>query len=634
MEKWRVRWLRRKIKNDVFEDSFSKTQVLDAYGLLNYEIIHFCPKRDYSYLLKIVPHLYKAKTENKDFQKKFYNSVQTLRVRIKKILFETRLKKENYHNYRILKKILGKLDIFSLSLAEAIDYKYTENKTELIYYLIFSIKNIDVLQKLIKENPHLVNFLDIRAYNLLNKVIKAYIAAVRKHVEKKLDYLDEVIYFDQVLEVLIAHEKKHLFSGDCRELANLFAKEITAYQGVNKERYVYFLQKWQLFFMTLVDNKNVDKEAPSFKELCYIYMIRNDFSVPVLNESKLIIANEKLERKDFKTTIYTIDGEGAKELDDGFSCIRLNDAYRLGIHITAPIKYLNIPHSLIFEEATKRTTSIYNGKSAVYMYPINLATGLFSLQENTCRKVLSLYVVIDASSLQIMDSYFGFENVFVSKNDTYSHANQLLEKQNENSSYLETLNNLNEIMPLLEKYFQVDLMYQLVNRQEANLSNTNIVGNTKSEKMIEALAIFMNRYMANFALKNKFPFLYRNHELNSLYKEDLEYYRQILLKEKNSSSYINEINVLKNMYPKSYYDIVNKGHYGLNIPAYTHITSPDRRIADNYNMLMLSYWLEKKTPDITWYRYELQLKELASYINSLHNSLDTFGKYYRTKKIS
>ena len=368
------------------------------------------------------------------------------------------------------------------------------------------------------------------------------------------------------------------------------------------------------------------------EDVCYEFFVEKNFSIPVENASKVCYLKYwHMPRSDQMTSIYTVDSEGALELDDGFSCQKTSDGYRLGIHIANPLVYIDFS-GLIFKEATGCKTTLYFDSNTIPMYPEILSKNLFSLNAGCVRKVLSLYVNIDFAKQQIQNIEFKLEDVFVAGNDTYKNCDLCMQSQNGSNSYLDNLNNLSDIFPLLLQYFSMDKIYEYMNRTTFNLSNTNVVGNTKSEKMVESMMIFMNRYVAEFALKKGFPFLFRNHELKNIYKEDLERYKNLLQKEKNTQAYLNEIEILKGKYPKSYYDVVNRGHFGLGIPTYSHITSPIRRIADNYNQFMLMKWLSNDTSDQEWYKYELILKEVGEYINYQQKPLEAFSKKVRSKK--
>ena len=193
-----------------FYDLSSHNRCFYSLELLNYDIEHFHVKGNYMYLLRTIPFLYESLNYSTSCRQELYEKIQNTRMKLKKTLINGKIKEQSYKNYQIFKKILGKLEILSLKLVESIDQKYTENKTELVYYLIFSIKNIEVLKSLTSKNPHLINFLDPNAYKLLQSVISSYIKSLQNHVSKELNFFDDVIYYEQVLDTLLSHERNHL----------------------------------------------------------------------------------------------------------------------------------------------------------------------------------------------------------------------------------------------------------------------------------------------------------------------------------------------------------------------------------------------------------------------------------------
>ena len=66
---------------------------------------------------------------------------------------------------------MGKLDLLSIELANALDYKYDETKLDLLKHLIFHIRDLEVLEKILIEKPHQINFLDETAFSFLSDVI-------------------------------------------------------------------------------------------------------------------------------------------------------------------------------------------------------------------------------------------------------------------------------------------------------------------------------------------------------------------------------------------------------------------------------------------------------------------------------
>ena len=228
-----------------------KNRIYYVLDVFEYDITHFNPNGNYTYLLKGFTFLNEAITAYHLKEPEIYQRVQKIRMLIKNILTTKDSRKILPRNHKLLKKIIGKLEVFSLSYANNLDDKYTENKTELFYYLIFSIKDIETLYSFIHSKPHMLNFLDKRAYELLLKAVDAYLTALQHHIKKSLNAFDDVIYFDKVLKILFSIKENHLSIGDYRDLEARFA---TALDEISKdqpdyERYSYFIHKWRLYLL-------------------------------------------------------------------------------------------------------------------------------------------------------------------------------------------------------------------------------------------------------------------------------------------------------------------------------------------------------------------------------------------------
>ena len=107
-------------------------------------------------------------------------------------------------NYKILIKFLGKIEILSLNLCEYVDENYTENKFELLHYLIFSIKNLSVIRDILPKIPYQINTMNESYQQLLDEVASKYLNSVLTHVQSaQNNYLDDVLYYDNILKLLI-----------------------------------------------------------------------------------------------------------------------------------------------------------------------------------------------------------------------------------------------------------------------------------------------------------------------------------------------------------------------------------------------------------------------------------------------
>ena len=322
--------------------------------------------------------------------------------------------------------------------------------------------------------------------------------------------------------------------------------------------------------------------------------------------------------------IYTVDGEGALELDDGFSCQKFADFYRVGIYIANPMAYIQ-QDSLLLKEATKRCVTVYTDPP-IPMFLSCLSKDLFNLKEKHVRKVFSIYVDISKTNYELISYSIKMENAFVGKNDTYEHCSEVIKTEKEDPAYVSTLNGLMELKPFFEKYLHIDKIYASLNRTSSNVSNTNIVGVSTAEKIVESLMVFANFLLAKIASTQNFPFLYRNHVVTSTEISDIQRLRELLKSERKSEIYLSETKILEKKFPKAFYSTDCQGHFGLGLEYYSHDTSPLRRAGDNYNFFMFQECFFKKVEDSILYRHELRLKEVASFLNHQNEVLENFFK--------
>ncbi len=352
--------------------------------------------------------------------------------------------------------------------------------------------------------------------------------------------------------------------------------------------------------------------------------ITEEFSPEVLEQELPQISEEELEnRVDYtQHTVITIDGDDAKDLDDAISVEKVDEGYRLGVHIADVSHYVKA-RTPIDNEAFFRGTSVYLPDRAVPMLPKTLSNHLCSLHPGEIKLTFSCVMNIDKNgeilSYQLEKSYIKSK-----KRTSYSKVKAFLEGE-EVSEY-------EDIRPTLELCYE---LYQILKqkRQKAGyvefsfpetaflLGEDGIpswVGPYEvsfANEMIEEFMLAANVSVADFALKEHLPFVYRVHgepeaqKLEQLY-HTLKLFGLGTLKTLSPTpAALNEI--LKNAEETNYREAVHQlalrsmqkaiysekcsGHYGLNFSKYCHFTSPIRRYPDLLIHRILSDYLLGKS---------------------------------------
>ena len=221
---------------------------------------------------------------------------------------------------------------------------------------------------------------------------------------------------------------------------------------------------------------------------------------------------------------------------------------------------------------------------------------------------------------------------FITKKASYNSFNKMLDEGTDDEKMNDTIYTLEEISNILSKRLRFDEIYQEVNRTEINPTKTNIIGKTKSEKIVENSAVITNYVVAKYFYKNGLPFIYRNHKVDQDFINKMEHFKNNLQYEKDDIEYKKYMEAAQHGLPKSYYGLNNDGHYGLGLKYYTHITSPLRRFADVVGSLCLDKLYFSDPTDNEVYQMEEYIKETSKQINCKAESIAHFAKNYEKIK--
>ncbi|XP_008275897.1 DIS3-like exonuclease 2 isoform X1 [Stegastes partitus] len=136
---------------------------------------------------------------------------------------------------------------------------------------------------------------------------------------------------------------------------------------------------------------------------------------------------ELRERRDLRTEcIFTIDPATARDLDDALSCKQLPDGnFEVGVHI-ADVSYFVEQDNTLDAVASQRATSVYMVQKVIPMLPRLLCEELCSLNPLTDRLTFSVIWKITPEG-KILDEWFGRSVIRSCVKLSYDHAQSMIE---------------------------------------------------------------------------------------------------------------------------------------------------------------------------------------------------------------
>ena len=355
--------------------------------------------------------------------------------------------------------------------------------------------------------------------------------------------------------------------------------------------------------------------------IIYDHGINDTFTDEVMEEVNAlpseVLDSDRKGRKDLTDmTIFTIDGDDTKDIDDAISISKKGENYILGVHI-ADVSYYVKEGTALYKEAYSRGTSVYLVDRVVPMLPHKLSNGICSLNPNVDRLAISCIMEITPNGKIV--SHDIFESVIRSRIQmTYKKVNKILNDEETPEGYEPFKDDLKlmwELAKILRKEklargyldFDVDEPKILV---DENCKPYDVVlrERGKGENMIEDFMIAANETVAEHVFYMGLPFVYRVHEVpdnekveqflnsismlgyhvvgdrNFVYPKSM---KKILDQLRDKDGFAILSTLLLRCMKKAVYKPENLGHYGLASKCYTHFTSPIRRFPDTtvHNLL-------------------------------------------------
>lgn len=329
--------------------------------------------------------------------------------------------------------------------------------------------------------------------------------------------------------------------------------------------------------------------------------------------SKMPLSDEGRTRRTDEI-IFTIDGAGAKDLDDAVSLKRAkNGNWLLGVHIADVSTYVR-PRTALDAAAMRRGTSVYFTDQVVPMLPPALSNGSCSLNAGEDKYALSCLMELTPDG--------GFVKTNIERSlirsrvrGVYSEVNDLFETGESSAFYPKykavypTLCEMHDLYLVLAKKSRARGALDLEQTEAEILLDEGgepreIVPRVRgdAEKMIEQFMLAANEAVATLLFEKNLPCVYRIHESPSKEKladfltfahnlnlnvaplangnPDARAFARLLdeAKEKGIGEAVS-YTLLRTMMKARYSEHCTP-HFGLGIEKYCHFTSPIRRLSD------------------------------------------------------
>lgn len=394
-----------------------------------------------------------------------------------------------------------------------------------------------------------------------------------------------------------------------------------------------------------------------------------NFNKDVKSELENIPSKVKPEDKIYREDrtnrkVYTIDGDDAKDLDDGVFVEKINDdKYILSVYIADVSNYVK-DGTALDDEAIKRGTSIYIPGTVLPMLPKKLSNGICSLNEGVERLSLAIDMQIDRNGNIVKSNIFKTV-IKVTKRMTYDKVFKVISNDNsvkkEYGPYINDILIMKELAVILNNRRKElgSINFDIPDTKVVLDDNQNVIdikpyNKTIANDIIEEFMLAANMTVAKTFYFLNLPFIYRIHE-----KPDEEKIREL---NEVLANYKKRIKGIKNVKPKVLSKILDEfdneeekqivstymlrtlklakyseecqGHFGLAAKYYCHFTSPIRRypdlfihrvisdyIASNYNLsdeLMSKYLVQARKYAITSSEAEKQATNIERDFDELY----------------
>ena len=272
-------------------------------------------------------------------------------------------------------------------------------------------------------------------------------------------------------------------------------------------------------------------------------------------------------RRDFTDlSVITIDGRATLDFDDALSIEKLDDHYRLGIHIV-DVGHFVKKGDAVDQEALARGSSIYMPDQLIPMLPACLAEDLCSLKAGEIRPAISIMVNL-SRFYEIIDYEIVHSIIRVKHQLTYYDTNLMI-KENKDIAILYEIAKAFRQFRIKNGAVQISLPNITVWINEDGEINVSRINRESPSRMLVAeIMIMANWIMSGFLSKNSMPAIFRSQPgpKERLYQWDEGTLFQNCMQRRLMNRFV--------------LDSKPGNHSGLGLDSYVTATSPIRKYFD------------------------------------------------------
>ncbi|NWU70963.1 HELZ2 Helicase, partial [Pterocles burchelli] len=196
---------------------------------------------------------------------------------------------------------------------------------------------------------------------------------------------------------------------------------------------------------------------------------------------------------------FTVDPQGARDLDDAVSVRDLGHLYEIGIHI-ADVAGIIPKGSALDLEAKKRGATYYApNQEPLGMFPAHISQDVCSLLPQRDRRVISLFVTVKKESDELLKQVFSISVIRSDRQLSYEEAELCIKEHYRGTAGSLCFDSLEDRIAVAYHFSRVHRKLRL--REDCfyeQLDEESSPGDRRSHQMIKELMIMFNSFVAQF----------------------------------------------------------------------------------------------------------------------------------------